>query len=178
LNAMALYGQASASLLVGAVVTWLPIPRCGPAGIFAAVVTGFTAAPFLYGLTGPLSLTLTQLALLRLCGNETIVTGDWIAAALLVAFAAIFYPLALGLGPYDPFGWGYRSGLSLMLPVAACGVIFAWRRRHALLVMMSLDLIAYATGLFDNFWSALFDPILVMLACTRLAPGRIPMARR
>jgi hypothetical protein len=167
LNAMALYGQASAGLLVGAGVSFLPIPWRRQAAILAAFLALFTVAPLLYGLTGPVSLTLTQLALLRLCALDGIVKGS-LAAALLVAFAVVFYPLALGVGPFDPFDLGYhpRPLLMLMLPV---GLWLAWRRQYIWLVIAGFDLLAYGLGLFDNLWGAFFDPILVFLAGIRLA---------
>jgi hypothetical protein len=164
---MALYGQASAGLLLGAGVSFLPIPGRRPAGILAAFVALFTVAPLLYGLTGPISFTLAQIALLRLCARDDIVK-ERIAAALLVAFAAIFYPLALGAGPSDPFDLGYHPRLLLMLMVPVA-ILLAWRRQHIWLVIAGFDLVAYGLGLFDNLWSAFFDPVLVVLAGVRLA---------
>ena len=166
MNAMALYGQASAGLLVGAGVSFLPVPWRRQAGFLAAFLALFTVAPLLYGLIGPISLTLTQLALLRLCALDDVVKGR-LAAALLVAFAVVFYLLALGVGPFDPFDLGYhpRTLLMFMLPV---GILLAGRRQHIWLVIAGFDFLAYGLGLFDNLWSAFFDPILVFLAAIRL----------
>jgi hypothetical protein len=169
---MALYGQVSASLLLGAGASMLPIPRRWPIGIIVALLAFFTLAPFLYGLTGPLSFTLTQIALLRICGLDHVVMKGRGAAALLVAFAAVFYPLALGAGPFDPFDLGYRP-LPLLVLMVPVGILLAWRGQHIWLVILGFDLSAYGLGLFENLWCAVFDPILVLLAAIRLAPKRL-----
>ena len=168
MNAMALYGDASAGLLLGAGVSFLPIRRRKEAAIVTAFLAAFTVAPFLYGLVGPVSFTLTQLALLRILAPEQAVVKGRMVAGLLVAFAVVFYPLALGVGSFDPFDLGYQPRLLLMLMIPV-GVWLAWRRQHLLLVIIGLDLFSYGLGLFDNLWSALFDPILIIIAGIRLA---------
>ncbi len=168
MNAVALYGQASASLLLGAGVTLLPIRGHRLAGIVVTLLAWVMAAPFLCSLVGTVSFTLAQLALLRVCAPAHAAIRGRVAAALLVTFAVIFYPLALGLGPFDPFDLGYRPRLLLMLMVPV-GTILAWRRENILLVMIGFDLLAYGLGLFENLWSALFDPVLVIVAGIHLA---------
>jgi hypothetical protein len=168
LSAAALYNLVAASLLVGACVSMLPIPARMPAGLLAAIVSLFTLAPAVAGLVGPPSVTLTQVALLQLCGQKDLIARETIAAAVLVTIALIFYPLALGLGPFDPFDIGYRPKLLLvaMIPI---GIALIVHRKHVLLLIGAVDLLAYALGLFENFWSVLFDPVLVLLCCAHLA---------
>jgi hypothetical protein len=91
----------------------------------------------------------------------------------LVAVAVVFYPLSLGLGPFDPFDLGYRP-LPLLLPIAALGLWLAWRRQEVALSLLGFDLLAYATGLFDNLWNACLDPLLVLLAIFALLRGPRP----
>lgn len=164
---MALYGQISASLLVGAAVSFLPIRRCSLAGMLAAAVALVSVAPLIYGVTGPLSFTLTQLALLKVCGDRFVPKQSLVATGLFIVFAAAFYPLALGLGPFDPFDLGYRPKMLLiiMVPIA---LWLALSFGPILVVIVGFDLIAYGAGLFDNLWSALFDPILVVVAAARV----------
>ena len=168
MSAAALYNLISASLLVGAGVSLLPIPARRPAGVLAAIVSLFTLAPAVAGLIGPPSATLTQIALLQLCGQKDVVARETIAAVVLVIVAAIFYPLALGLGPFDPFDIGYRPKLILvaMIPI---GIALIVHRKHLLLLIGAVDLLTYALGLFDNLWSALFDPVLALVCCAALA---------
>ncbi|MGD0562091.1 MAG: hypothetical protein ABSA66_03290 [Roseiarcus sp.] len=176
MSAMALYGRIAAALLLGAGVTFLPAPNRRLLGALAAVVALFSLAPVLHGWMGPPSFTLTQLALLRLVKPHRPPTPGNLAAALLVALASVFYPLALGLGPFDPFDLGYRPQ-SLLLFLAPVGLWLAWRRQEILLTLLGFDLLAYGLGLFDNLLSALFDPLLVLLAAIRLAGLARPAAR-
>lgn len=167
MSAAALYNQASASLLVGACVSMLPIPARRSAGVLAGIVSFFTLAPAIAGLVGPPSVTLTQVALLQLCGQQHLVARETTAALCLVILALIFYPLSLGLGPFDPFDIGYRPKL-LLVAIVPIGIALIIHRKHVLLSIGAVDLLAYALGLFDNLWSALFDPVLVVVCCAFL----------
>ena len=168
MSVAALYNQASASLLVGACVSMLPIPARRTAGLLAAVVSLFTLAPAIAGLIGPPSVTLTQIAVLQLCGQRHLLARETTAAALLVLLALVFYPLSLGLGPFDPFDIGYRPKL-ILLALVPIGIALIIHRRYVLLTIGAVDLLAYASGLFENLWSAFFDPVLVFLCCAYLA---------
>jgi hypothetical protein len=167
LSAAALYNQVSASLIVGAFVSMMPIPARRPAGVLAGVVSLFTLAPAIAGLVGPPSVTLTQIALLQLCGQQQLIAKETTAAALLVIIALIFYPLALGLGPFDPFDMGYRPKL-ILLAIVPIGIALIISRKHVLLSIGAVDLLAYALGLFDNLWNVFFDPVLVFVCCVHL----------
>jgi hypothetical protein len=81
----------------------------------------------------------------------------------LLAFALPFYATALGLGAFDPYALGYQpwAPLALLVPV---GIALCWKRQDVWLLILTLDLAAYAGGLFANLWDALFDPLLVLLA--------------
>lgn len=168
MSAAGLYNQASASLLVGAFVSVLPIPARRLAGLLAGFVSLFTLAPAIAGLVGPPSVTLTQVALLQLCGQRHLLARETMAAALLVVLALIFYPLSLGLGPFDPFDIGYRPKL-ILLALVPIGVALIIHRKHVLLTIGAVDLLGYASGLFENLWSAFFDPVLVFVCCVYLA---------
>ena len=89
-------------------------------------------------------------------------------AAGLLLFVALFYPAALGWGPFDPYAAGYQPWMLLaaMVPLAAALI---WRRLDAWLIILAIDLLAYSTGLFANLWDALFDPLLVLLALAIVA---------
>jgi hypothetical protein len=168
LNAAAVYNQVSASLLVAAAISMLPIPARRTAGLLAGIVSLFTLAPAVAGLLGPPSVTLTQVALLQLCGQKDLIARETTAAVILVIIALIFYPLSLGLGPFDPFDIGYRPKL-LLVALIPIGIALILHRKHVLLLIGAIDLLAYALGLFDNLWSAFFDPVLVIVCCAHLA---------
>jgi len=171
LSAATLYPLVSASLLAGAAVGLLPIPARRLVTLVAAALALLTLAPVLSGLIGAPSFTLTQVALLQIFAPSRI-PRDHPAALVLVIFAAIFYPLALGVSAFDPFDIGYRP-LPLLIVIAALGLGLLARGKPGLTAMLGLDLIAYAGGLFDNLWSALFDPILVAVAIVVLVRAAI-----
>jgi hypothetical protein len=167
MTAAAVYGQLAAALLAGAAVTLAPLPRRRLAGLLVALAAMFSLAPFLYAALGAPSFTLTQIAMMRLSGLDRLISPGRAPAALLTALAAVFYPLSLGVGPFDPFDLGYRP-LPLLLAMAPLGLWLAWRRQEAVLALLGFDLLAYAIGLFDNLWNACIDPVLVILAICQL----------
>ena len=84
-------------------------------------------------------------------------------AWIVIGHAALFYPLALGLGPFDPYAIGYQPWPLLL----ACSGLAAalWHcRRNDWLLILAVALAAYAGGLFANLWDALVDPLLALAA--------------
>ena len=75
----------------------------------------------------------------------------------------IFYVLALGSGPFDPYAYGYQPWAILVGLSAWVG----WRFRSApcLTLLLGLDLSIYALhGMTsDNLWDYLFDPVLMIV---------------
>ena len=163
MNALAAYGLLAHGLLFGALVASLPLgplrTRAALAGTTLALLGGI--APFIHGSFGPPSLTLLQLALLQLAGRTPTPLG-WRPALGLLLFSLLFYPAALGWGSFDPYALGYQPQTLLLalLPLAAA---LYWRRQERWLLILAIDLAAYAGGLFDNLWDALLDPLLVLL---------------
>lgn len=182
MNIAALYGLAAWALLVGAATTLLPGGRRLTVAIGA---TGFALAPLfageslammLHGAFAAPSFTLLQVAAWRVGAPGR---PGWLkprGAALLLLVALAFYPLALGVGPFDPYGLGYRP-LPLLVALLPLAGWLAWRRHPAWLVVLGFDLFAYAAGFFDNLWDALFDPVLMLVAAAVLAISR-PRPRR
>ena len=164
MNLAAAYGLLAHALIFGAITALFPFgelrSRVALAATTLALLVG--VAPGLLGLFGAPSATLLQLAILQLAGRQpSPLTRS--AAGGLLAFSAIFYPTALGWGPFDPYALGYQPTpvLAALLPV---GLALWWRRMHAWVAILAIDLLAYASGVFANLWDALFDPLLVLLA--------------
>lgn len=164
MNLTAAYGLLAHGLIFGALAALLPlgILRQRAALVATALALAVGIAPALHGLFGTPSATLLQLAILQLIGRHTSPLTTRLAGGLLVA-AAVYYPLALGLGDFDPYALGYQPAplLAALLPL---GLALWWRRRDAWLVILAVDLLAYASGIFVNLWDALFDPLLILIA--------------
>ncbi|MCK6391114.1 MAG: hypothetical protein L6Q40_08870 [Azonexus sp.] len=164
MNLLAAYGLLAHGLIFGALVSRLPIgflqARAGLAGTALALVVGI--APAMHAFFGTPSATLLALAILQLAGYRHSTLSPAGAGALLL-FASLYFTAALGWGPLDPYGLGFQPWALLggLLPV---GLALWWRRLHLWLGILSIDLLLYAAGVFDNLWDALLDPLLILLA--------------
>lgn len=169
MNTAAAYGILAHGLIFGALAAMLPFdhyrPRVALAATTVALIGGI--APAMHGAFGTPSLTLLQLAILQLSNQTPSPLGFRPAAGLLV-FASVFYPLALGLGPFDPYALGYQPWalLAALIPVA---LALWWRRLNLWLLILAIDMSGYAFGIFANLWDALLDPLLVILALSVVA---------
>ena len=84
----------------------------------------------------------------------------------------MFYPLALGLGMFDPYVWGYGSLgflIGVVLFALLCGV-FGWTKG---VWIFAIAIIAWAGHLHEstNLWDYLLDPLLALWAiitCIRI----------
>lgn len=164
MNALAAYGLLANALIFGAIAALLPLGTLRPRAALAATAIALLAglAPVMHGLLGPPSVTLLLLAILQLADRTPSPLSYRPALGLLV-FAIFFYPAALGWGAFDPYALGYQPWplLAALVPLAA---VLCWRRLNAWLLILSIDLAAWTSGLFANLWDVLFDPLLVLLA--------------
>lgn len=169
MNALAAYGLLADGLIFGAIISLLPL---GPLRARAALVATAVAliggiAPVMHGTFGTPSLTLLQLALLQLAERSPSPLSFKPALGLLI-FVTLFYPAALGWGAFDPYALGYQplALLAALIPLAAA---LWWRQQYTWLIILAVDLAAYATGVFANLWDVLFDPLLALLALSIVA---------
>ncbi len=85
----------------------------------------------------------------------------WMRVFLIIG--AVFYPLALGLGLYDPYAWGYDH--RLLMACAVCALLAAWRY-PLMSLWLTLAAIAHAShwGESNNLWDYLIDPLTMLWA--------------
>lgn len=164
MNAQVAYGILAHGLIFGALAALLPLGQLRNRAALMATALALLAgiAPVMHGTFGTPSLTLLQLAILQLA-NKTPSPLSFRPALDLLLFAGLFYPAALGWGPFDPYALGYQPWalLAALLPIA--GVLW-WKRQDAWLTILAIDLAGYASGVFANLWDVLLDPLLVLLA--------------
>ena len=153
----------------------LPLPQRAGALLAAAILVsiplwGLSLSGFVRGITGDLSvatLVLLGLSLVRALSGRVLVNEQNRCAMLqatLIA-AVLFYPLALGLGMFDPYRPGYGSlwFISLLLGLA----VWASLRYSTLFALcIALAVAAWSGGWYEspNLWDYLLDPWLAAYA--------------
>jgi len=166
MSLIAAYGLLAQALIFGAIATLLPLGILRQKAALTATATALLVgiAPGMHGIFGTPSVTLLVLALFQLAGKTPSPLSLRPAIGIL-AFAVIFYPVSWGYGSFDLYGLGYQPWpiFLAMIPVA----LALWVRRMPLgLLVLTIDLAAYSTGIFPNAWDVLIDPLLVLLcAC-------------
>lgn len=170
MNLLAAYGLLAHALIFGAITALLPLgilrQKAALTATALALLVGI--APALHGIFGTPSITLLTLAVLQLAGQTPSPLSLRPAMALAV-FASLFYATSWGVGPFDPYGLGFQ-GWPIMIALVPMGLALWWRRMHRGLLILTLDLAAYATGIFPNLWDVLLDPLLFLL--TLIITGR------
>jgi hypothetical protein len=133
-------------------------------------IDGMPFAAYVRGVTGDLSITTLVLlwsVLLRpWCACVTAEPKERLALAGLIALAALtLYPMALGIGEYDPYRMGYGEPLfagSLFLLAVA-----AWLGKFARIALcIALAAFAWSIGWYEsnNIWDYLLDPFVSIYA--------------
>jgi hypothetical protein len=141
--------------------------------VFALMLIPFGAMPFaayLRGMTGDLSITTLVLlccAMLRpWCGCVEVQDKRRFAVLTLIALAALgVYPMALGVGAYDPYHLGY--GNLLFVAALLLVAMAAWFRGFSLISLcIALATLAWTAGWYesDNLWDYLLDPFVAIYA--------------
>jgi hypothetical protein len=157
---------AAPALVLGAGAASIPLHGRRWLGL-AAFAAGLAAAPWLNAALPVLSFTLIALSALRLFAPDVKFRVGTGVLAALVPSACLFYAMALGWGPFDPYDLGFQAR-ELVVALAALGLILAAAGEGAALTLLAASLLAYAAGLYANLWDALIDPVLILLALAAL----------
>jgi len=141
-----------------------------------------TVGQWLRSVVGDLSvLTLVVLGdiLAKRWWNYTVLEASTRKALLLVAagVGVVFYLMALGVGPVDPYRLGFAPIIMASL-LGLISLIASLRQERRLAIILLLPLLAYNLHLLesDNLWNYLLDPVLVIYALvqsTFVVSGRV-----
>jgi hypothetical protein len=187
-------GLAGNAIAMAAVAAWLSgvarIPR--PYRIALTILAGGAAlipfgslppAAYLRSAIGDLSITsqvLLLLAILHTVQERPLGTVAQVAAGwpgwrgeggkypllILTALAALaLYPMALGIGLFDPYRLGYGDARFLGLLLLVSGFAFSLRLWLPALVV-PLAVLAWVAGWYEstNLWDYLLDPLVAVYA--------------
>jgi hypothetical protein len=142
---------------------------------------GLPLVAYVRGLSADLSVTTLVLAFYAACrpffpALRVAARERRVLQYALALTALVFYPLALGVGTFDPYRLGFGEPVFLsalfLLALAAW-----WRRFHFVAACLALAVLAWAGGWREsgNLWDALLDPWISLYALGALA--RRAMAR-
>lgn len=166
----ALAFAAACALLARRSPRRLRIAAAAAAAVLALIPFGeLSPAAYLRGATGDLSVGSIAL-LLGVILARPLDERNRLALQIALALAALaLYPLALGLGSFDP----YRPGFGNAWLVGALGLaaLLAWRARLTPLALgIAIALLAWAIGCYEsgNLWDYLIDPLVSLWAMTAL----------
>jgi len=147
--------------------------------VVAAPIGPLPLAAYARGLFGDLSVTTNVLLVIgifqHLSGRRLVERREETAICRLVAVTAlVFYPLALGFGPFDPYRLGYGPPWFLTgLLLLALG---AWAGRfHLISVCIALAVMAHAIAWNEstNLWDYLLDPLVSLYAIFVVLSGAL-----
>lgn len=146
-------------------------------------VKGLPPGRWLFSFNANFSITLTALLFCRICQNgfeiKLFRPIDFQTAWIFSSIAGlILYPMALGMGPFDPYaaGWGF-SWLSVTILVATIVLAFL-KNRFA--VVLLLAVLAWDLRLLEspNLWDYLTDPFLTIFSLVMLIIKGIEFLRK
>lgn len=185
-------GLAGSAIVITAMAVMLPgmarIPKPYRIGLACAVVLaalipfdGLPLAAYVRGITGDLSITslilLSSAIVNRLADWQPLDAKSRLALLLLVVIAALWlYPMALGMGYFDPYRMGYGNlwfmGVLLAVALGAC-----FRQLTAIALSIALATLAWSIGWYEsaNLWDYLLDPLLALYAIGALMKRGIQM---
>lgn len=133
-------------------------------------VDGLIVAGYVRGLIGDPSfatvLMMAMAAIRQLTRHRTFDERNISALLLsLLVGGCVLYPLALGLGMYDPYALGYGSWAFYIVLLAVA--LTAWGLSlHLVVIWIVVAVAAYTTNLLEstNLWDYLIDPIAFVIA--------------
>jgi hypothetical protein len=145
--------------------------------IVSVPIGALSSSAYLRGCFGDLSVTtnvlLAMAIISRLSGRRPVDGKQKFAIHGLIAVTAlVFYPLALGFGPFDPYRPGYGSlwFLAGLLILSLC----AWAVRFYLIsICIALSVAAHSMAWNEstNLWDYLLDPLVSIYALVAVLAG-------
>ena len=168
-NPVRQFGSTFGLAILSAILILLPVGGL-PAGRWLAALNLPPSVPLLALLAGQVWKNAFKTEVFRLPDRQ----AGWVFGSLA---GLALYPMALGLGRFDPYGLGWQFS-PLFGVIALATLALVWKRnRFGLLLLGSL--IAYDLRLLDttNFWDYLVDPVYWLLCLTWVTRAIVRKAR-
>jgi hypothetical protein len=149
-------------------------------GLLAVPIQGIPIARWIASINSNCSILFTGLLAVavweRTFARKIFSARDWHTTWVFGAVGGIvLYPLALGLGKFDTYEWGW-SFSPLFAGIAVLTGLLVWKQNR-LGILLLLAIAAYHLQLLEstNYWEYLLDPVYCLIAI--LALGYL-LARR
>jgi len=156
-------------------------------GAIAAVVLlvpiqGLVIARWVAGLNANFSIPLTVILAViiweRVFERSLLSEREWTTAWSFGAIGGLaLYPMALGLGRFDPYEWGWPFS-PLFVVIGALTVVLVWKQnRFGFLLVLAA--VAFQLHLLEstNYWDYLLDPVYSLVSIVWLAAGFVTSMR-
>ena len=140
---------------------------------------GMPLAAYVRGVTGDLSITTLVLlwcALLKPWYGE-VKGNNCFALLILIAFAAFaLYPMALGVGAYDPYRLGFGNPLFVAALLVLALAAWFWKS-HSVTLCIALATFAWTVGWYEStkLWDYLLDPFVSIYALSAIIIHTVKM---
>jgi hypothetical protein len=138
-------------------------------GVLVAPIQGIPIARWVASINSSFSIPFSGLLAVtvweRAFAKKIFSARDWNASWMFGAVGGlVLYPLALGLGKFDTYEWGW-SFSPLFAGIAVLTGLLVWKHnRFGLLLLLAI--VAYYLRLLEstNYWEYLLDPVYCLIA--------------
>jgi len=139
------------------------------AGMLLLPIRGFSLLVWSASLMGGVSVPLVGLLLVLIMEKFFSCTlfsaWEWRTTWIFGMLSSlILYPAALGLGPIDPYCWGWGNNLFLIVIAILTFFLLVTKNRFAILILLALAAFDFQLQETTNLWDYLIDPIYAVLA--------------
>jgi len=153
------------------------------AGLLLLPIQGIPISEWVRGISADFSIPFTGLLAVAVWEGESrrklFSMADWSAAWAFGAIAGLgLYPLALGCGGFDPYGWGWSFSPLFVISAVLTAVLLWKQNRFGLLLLLAV--VAYHLHLLEssNYWDYLLDPVYCLVSIAALGWQLLARARR
>lgn len=139
------------------------------AGMLLLPIRGFSllvwSASLMGGVSVPLMGLLLVLIMEKFFSCTLFSAWEWRTTWIFGMLSSlILYPAALGLGPIDPYCWGWGNNLFLVVIAILTFFLLVTKNRFAILILLALAAFDFQLQETTNLWDYLIDPIYAVLA--------------
>lgn len=174
--------QRVAGLIVPSLRGWALLAVAGAIAVVVLLVPvqGLVMARWVAGLNANFSIPLTVILAVivweRVFEPSLLAEREWTTAWSFGAIGGLaLYPMALGLGSFDPYEWGWPFS-PLFVVIGALTVLLIWKQnRFGFLLVLAA--VAFQLRLLEstNYWDYLLDPVFCVVSLVVI--GRRSIAR-